>query len=227
MNYAISGITAILCIVMTYFVLDEEKASKIKILHKLGHGEAYENIKLSRKAYWTLLVIISLFDAIVCFWIATHTLEVINVIKMSVGVLCLTGAASNDLREHRIPNIFPLTIAVVGIGCLVAGWLTEMPGWGGYIASSVIATVATGLCFGLAFFLSKNGIGMGDIKILCAIALLAGVYPICGTVFFGIVSCSILSIALLIFKKKGFKDTLPFGPFILLGFGISILLTIY
>lgn len=227
MYYVISGITAILCIIMAYFVLDEEKAGKIKILHKLGHGEAYENIKLSKKAYWILVVIFSAFDAIVCFWIATHTSGVINVVKMSVGVLCLTGAAANDLREHRIPNIFPLTLTIVGIGCLVAGWLTEQPGWGGYIASSVIATLATGLCFGLAFFLSKNGIGMGDIKILCGIALLAGVYPICGTVFFGIVSCSVLSIALLIFKKKGFKDTLPFGPFILLGFGISILLSLY
>ena len=31
-SYAASAVTAIICIIMAYFILDEEKAAKIKIL---------------------------------------------------------------------------------------------------------------------------------------------------------------------------------------------------
>ncbi|MCR5460133.1 MAG: prepilin peptidase [Acetatifactor sp.] len=225
--YAVSVITAVICVVMAYFILDEEKAAKIKILHKMGHGEAYEKVTFSKKTYWTLLIFASLAVLATCYYIATRTTVVLDFARLCITLICLTGAAANDVREHRIPNIFPAVLALGGILCLVLGYLTSQQGWMAYIASCTIATVATALCFGFAFFISKHGIGMGDIKILCALALAMGVYATCGTIFFGIVSCAVLSVVLLIIKKKGFKDTLPFGPFIFLGFVISVLMGIY
>ena len=109
----------------------------------------------------------------------------------------------------------------------MAGFLTAQPGWLAYISSCTIACVATGVCLFLAYFISGHGIGMGDIKILSALGLMAGVYTICSTIFFAVVTCTLFSVVLLIFFKKKFKDAVPFGPFIFLGYVVSIVLAIY
>ena len=202
--YVISAITAIICIVMAYFILDEEKASKIKILHAMGHGEAYEKVTLSKATYWALLIATAVSVVAACFFIATHVRVMLDFARLCITLICLTGAAANDVREHRIPNIFPAVLAISGILILVIGFLTKQEGWMAYVASCTIAAVATSVCFLIAFFISRHGIGMGDIKLLSALALVMGVYAICGTIFFGIVTCAIISIVLVIFKIKSF-----------------------
>lgn len=226
-SYAASAVTAIICIVMAYFILDEEKAAKIKILHKMGHGEAYEKVTFGRKTYWCLFAVTSILACVACFFIATHVGDVMNLARLCICLICITGAATNDIREHRIPNIFPGVMALTGIAFMMIGYLTNQEKWMGVIASCVIATVATALCFGLAFIISKHGIGLGDIKLLCGLALMLGVYAICGTVFISIVSCAVISVILLIISKKKFKDALPFGPFIFVGYVVSVLLGLY
>lgn len=226
-SYAASAVTAIICIIMAYFILDEEKAAKIKILHKMGHGEAYEKVAFGRKTYWFLFAVTSILACATCIYVATHVTDALTLVRICVSLICITGAATNDIREHRIPNIFPGVMALTGIICMMIGYLAELPNAVGIAASCIIATVATALCFGLAFIISKHGIGLGDIKLLCGLALMLGVYMICGTVFISIVSCAILSVILLIISKKKFKDALPFGPFIFVGYVISVLLGLY
>ncbi len=166
-SYAVSAITAIICIVMAYFILDEEKAAKIKILHKMGHGEAYEKVTFGRKTYWVLFAVTSILACAACFYVATHVRDAMVLTRLCVALICITGAATNDIREHRIPNIFPGVMSLTGIACMMIGYLINQDKWMGVIASCVIATVATALCFGLAFIISKHGIGLGDIKLLC------------------------------------------------------------
>ena len=108
----------------------------------------------------------------------------------------------NDYREHRIPNIFPFIIAVSGIVCLIVGYFVSQKGAQAYIVSSLFAVASVALGMIVIYFLSKHGIGMGDIKLLCALSILGGVYLISGVIFFAMLSCSITAISLLITKKK-------------------------
>ena len=142
-------------------------------------------------------------------------------------MVCLTVAACVDLREHRIPNVVPLTMTVFAVISLTIGFLTDQQGYLSYIFSSVVSSVVVAILMLVASILTKKGIGMGDIKLLSALALLGGVYTICGTLFFGITLCAVAALVLLALKKKTVKEGLPFAPFVLLGYFITIAMSIY
>lgn len=226
MNY-ICGVPVAACgVLIAYCTLKEELAEKIRVLHILGiSGE--KSKRLSRRQ----IVLLSMIMGVLCYWgavmISFHAVGMINIVKMQITLICVIGAACNDYRERRIPNIFPLTMAVVGVACLAAGYLTSQNGAVSYAVSSLFATVVVTACMAIATLLTGNGIGIGDIKLLSALALVGGVEVIGGTLFFGMISCSVTAIVLLLTRKKTIKESIPFGPFIFIGYIISIFLTIY
>ena len=148
--------------------------------------------------------------------------EPVNIIKMETALVCLAGSGCVDLREHRIPNIFPLIIATVGVFTLAAGLAVNLTGAVSYLVSSGLATAGTTIALLTVRALTKNGIGLGDVKLLAALALLGGVYTICGTLFFGVCTCAVASIVALVTHKKDIHGALPFGPFLFVGYILSI-----
>lgn len=59
--------------------------------------------------------------------------------------------------------------------------------------------------------------GMGDVKLMAAAGFLFGWPDIILGIFFGFLVGGIASTFLYIRKKKGMKDMIPFGPFLVLG----------
>lgn len=177
------------------------------------------------------VMLISLVTGGLCYGAAVmiffHTEELLNRMRMLIALVCIAGAGCNDYREERIPNIFPLVMAFSGLVCLAAGYATSQNGAMYYIASSLIATVLVASCMSVAALLTKNGIGIGDIKLLSALALLGGIYTVGGTLFFGMLICFLTAIVLLLSKKKTIKESMPFGPFIFIGYMISIFASVY
>ena len=72
--------------------------------------------------------------------------------------------------------------------------------------------------FGLIVILSRGrGMGLGDVKLAGALGLLLGWPDILLTILLAFITGAIWSIILMARGKKGFKSTVPFGPFIGLG----------
>ena len=226
MDYFLAVPVALCCGAAAYCTLNQEIADKIKLLHIMGMPA-----EKSKEMSGTQLRWLTLFMGIVCYGVAVmvllHVNGTINRVKMFTALFCLAGAACNDYREQRIPNIFPLVLALTGLLCLGAGYLFSQEGAGAYLASSLIATVLVAACMTVAALLSGNGIGTGDIKLLCALALTGGVYTVGGTLFFGMSVCFVTAVILLLFRKKTMKESLPFGPFIFIGYMISVFTSIY
>lgn len=226
MNYVLAIPAAVCSGLVAYCTLDRDLADKIKILHFMGTSGEKER-KLSGR--WVMLL--SIVVGALCYGAAVmiffHTEEILNRIKMLIALICVAGAACNDYREERIPNIFPLAMAVSGLVCLTVGYVISQNGARSYIASSLIATVLVASCMSVAALLTKNGIGIGDIKLLSALALLGGMYAVGGTLFFGMLICFLAAIILLISRKKTIKESLPFGPFVFIGYVMSIFASIY
>ena len=227
MEYLIAIISILLCGLVAYILLDKNKADKIWFFRSRDNKEELPSKEIKRLPYILLTIALLVVSGVIEIWLMTHISDILNQIKMSIALVCLTGAACNDYREHRIPNRFPLIMAITGIACLAIGYFTNQAGSTSYIFSCLIATVGVSLCLTLASVLTKHGIGFGDIKLLSALALTGGVYTICGTLFFGMVLCAIVAIVLLVMKKKTIKESLPFGPFIYFGFCITVLASIY
>ena len=108
--------------------------------------------------------------------------------------------------------------------CLSIGYFSSQEGATAYIFSSVFASIAVAIFMIVASLLTRQGIGMGDIKLLTALALLGGVNTIGWTLIFGVAVCAVAAVFFLITKKKTVRGTMPFGPFILIGYIITIIL---
>lgn len=227
MNYVIAILIAIICICLSYITLDQELTNKLLIFNLVSA----EKIKGTKKIDHSVRVIVSCVIGVISFGVVLKIFEDvsdwINICKMILSLICLLGAAGVDFREHRIPNIFPLIMVVGGMACLGLGIAFSQEGAISYIVSSVMATIGCAICLTVASILTKQGIGLGDIKLLCSLALVGGVYVFCGTLFFSVIFSSIAAIILLARKKKSMKEAIPFGPFIWAGYIVTVVMTIY
>ena len=70
----------------------------------------------------------------------------------------------------------------------------------------------------------KNSIGMGDIKLFAVMGLYQGLWGVINSVFFSLAASFVISIAFLITKKKGRKDSIAFAPSIFVGTVVAICL---
>lgn len=204
--------------------LNKDVADRISVLRNSDPSESFTSKEISKVEKIILLVVVALLCFASTMKIMDKVHDIIGIIKMLVCLLGLLGAACFDYREHRIPNIFPLSIAIAAVLLLGLGVLAEQVGAIAYITTGVVSSVVCGLILVVASVITKQGIGAGDIKLICAIALIAGVYTVMGTLFFGVLACSIYGIIALILKKKSVSSAVPFGPFLLLGYVLTLFL---
>ncbi len=92
----------------------------------------------------------------------------------------------------------------------------------GWKASLIGAAVGFGLFYGIAV-LSRGGMGGGDIKMMAMVGALTGWKGVLLTTFAGSLLGSIIGISLMLFKGKGRKTKIPFGPFLAAGSAVSVL----
>lgn len=226
MEYFLSAAIAVICALLGYATLDIDIFCRIKILHGKSETDC-EGKSIGRRSVLALAVIIAAASFAAALRILLKVHDQINVSKMLIALVCIVGSACVDYREHRIPNLFPAILALGGLVLLAAGYFTKQPGAQAYMVSSVAAAVGCALFLTVATLLTGHGIGAGDIKLLSALGLMCGVNTICSTLLFGIMLCALAAIVLLVLKKKTLKEALPLGPFLLVGFVISMLISSY
>ncbi len=123
---------------------------------------------------------------------------------------------SSDLREHRLPNKYTLTLIVVTAssllcyGILASEWQR--------LSQSLLAMAVT---FGIGWLLAKFAdLGAGDVKLLISLhGWLAWHDPwlIAISLTLGILTANGLALAVWL-KRKDPKEHIALGPFLLLGF---------
>jgi leader peptidase (prepilin peptidase)/N-methyltransferase len=72
-------------------------------------------------------------------------------------------------------------------------------------------------------FLSKGGMGGGDIKLMLAAGFYLGGSLTILALFLAFLTGSVVGIILLVFQIKGRKEPIPFGPFLAQGIFASVL----
>lgn len=88
--------------------------------------------------------------------------------------------------------------------------------------ASVIGFLVGGGLFYLVALVSRGGMGGGDIKMMAMVGSLTGWKSVLLTTFLGSLSGSLVGIFLMVFKGKGRKTKIPFGPFLALGSLITL-----
>jgi prepilin signal peptidase PulO-like enzyme (type II secretory pathway) len=119
-----------------------------------------------------------------------------------------------DIDHGIIPNVVVLPFTLIGLVVNIIlfpqrWWIILAFAFGAFLFMLIISLIY------------PKGMGMGDVKL----SLMAGsflVEKIIPGLFIGFLAGSIYGITMIIIKKKKFRQTIPFGPFISLGCIIAL-----
>lgn len=144
-----------------------------------------------------------------------------SLIPMLLSAFCI------DLKLQIIPNRLTLTIFETG---LLFTFLNVVMNTGTGI--NTITNSVLGMLVGGGIFLiitavggliaGKEAMGFGDVKLMAALGLMLGWLNIIIVSVIAFLLAAIISIGILIVKRKNFNDYIPFGPFIVVATFIVI-----
>jgi leader peptidase (prepilin peptidase)/N-methyltransferase len=128
-----------------------------------------------------------------------------------------------DLEHGLILNkvIYPSLVVALLLALLPRPWLTQ------WIVTG-IANAAIGGAIGFALFLliaviSRGGMGWGDVKLAGLIGLATGFPLVFLSIIMGAILGGIVAVAMVIAKKRQRRQTIPFGPFLVVAAMITLL----
>ena len=126
-----------------------------------------------------------------------------------------------DLEHQILPDV--ITLPGIPLGLLLGLLLPQAR-----FLSSALGLLLGGMLFYLVAFLSRGGMGGGDIKLAAMIGSFLGWQKLVLTIFLASVSGSVVGAMMVALRLKGRKgeevDTaIPFGPFLALGATLSLL----
>lgn len=128
-----------------------------------------------------------------------------------------------DLDLQIIPD--RITLPGIPIGLFAGSLLLPDPflrySFLGFKASIIGLLTGGGLFYVIAF-LSRGGMGGGDIKMMAMVGSFMGWKSVLLTTFLGSLTGAVFGIFLMIFRGKGRKTKIPFGPFLALGTLITL-----
>lgn len=227
LKYVISVLMMMLTAFFGYAAITKSIADKMRIFSILGSGDIYESknvTKTERIIITAIVAVLSFFASLRLFMQVDDTINIIRILLIFVPVVC---AGCIDYREKRIPNIISLYLFCEGIVFLVIEFICNRDEFESYAVSCLLSFAACFILLSLVGLITGKGIGSGDIKLLSTLGLVGGVYMICGTVIVATVICAVVAFFLLITKKKSLKSSLPFGPFISVGFFVAVIANFY
>lgn len=170
---------------------------------------------LPRWYYWLFLAWIGVFLS----WLTLSVIDFKHFIlpdELNIGLFALGGVITGIAAAHA-HDLFPFTES------FMRNYAIVFSPFQGAIANHVLGFLAGGAFFFLLFLVSAGlGMGFGDVKLAAVAGLVVGWPDIALALILSFLAGGVWGAFLLLLKKKGMKDRLPFGPFLVLGFLLAI-----
>jgi leader peptidase (prepilin peptidase)/N-methyltransferase len=120
-----------------------------------------------------------------------------------------------DLDQRLLPDV--LTLPVIPVA-LIYAWSGANPLVGGELALAVLAAVAIpALLYLPSIPFGAGAFGIGDVKLLAGVGLMAGGAAALGSVIFALALSGVVIVVLLMARRIGRRTYIPFGPFFIIG----------
>ncbi len=125
-----------------------------------------------------------------------------------------------DLYHQIIPNV--ISVPGIGVGLLASFFLPQMTFFdsllGVLVGGGTLFLVATGY----QWLFKREGMGLGDVKLLAMIGGFLGWKSVILTIFLSSLIGSVSGILLMLMRGKNLKYAIPFGPFLSAGAVLSL-----
>lgn len=155
------------------------------------------------------------------FGFTITTLKYMVLIPMLISAFCI------DLKLQIIPNRLTLTIFELGLIFTFLGVILNVNAGINLFINNIL-----GMFVGAGIFLlitliggiiaGKEAMGFGDVKLMGALGLFFGWVDIIIISILAFLFAAIVSIGILILRRKKINEYIPFGPFIVVGSFICI-----
>jgi leader peptidase (prepilin peptidase)/N-methyltransferase len=136
-------------------------------------------------------------------------------------VTLVIGLAT-DLDQRLLPDLLTLPVIPVALVYALSG---ANPLIGGEAVIAIVAALAIPLLLYLPSIpFGAGAFGLGDVKLLVGVGLLAGGSRLLGSVIFALLLAGVVLVVLLITRRIGRRSYIPFGPFFIVGALWAVLL---
>lgn len=181
-----------------------------------------EYLKNCKPKYILMLIIAIAYIALLYFNGLT-----IDTLKFMVLIPMLLIAFMIDLKLQIIPNRLTLTIFETGLVFTFAKTLLITGGGINIFIDSMIGMLVGGGIFLIITLIGgaiagKEAMGFGDVKLMGALGLFFGWLNMILISVMSFLFAAVVSIIILISRKKKFSEYIPFGPFIVVASMIPI-----
>ncbi|MGA4801092.1 prepilin peptidase [Streptomyces lavendulocolor] len=130
-----------------------------------------------------------------------------------------------DRAVHRLPDRLTLPLAA-GTAALLGG-AALLPGHAGAWPSALLGGLVLGAGYFVLFLVNPGGMGFGDVKLALALGVALGWYGwgvLFAGAFAGFLFGAVYGFGLVALRRASRKSTIPFGPFMIGGALLGILL---
>lgn len=140
-----------------------------------------------------------------------------QIILLLITITILITSCLIDWKYQDLPDSFNLIVGILGIiNLILYAKVVLIP--------HIICAVALFILFVLLATLTGGAIGGGDIKLMGAVGLFFHYMLIPKILIYGFLPGAIYGLILMILKKKKKDDMIAFGPFLVLGVIITMLI---
>lgn len=223
MDYAVSFLICAVEIFLLWVYFSKTNIFEMRI----ADGEDGSAAKTNHIQLYGALAFIALMMIIATLLTMRNVANYLNYLKLILLLGIVSAAGVVDFKKTIIPNFLILT----GLGFRVVIYIIEFFLFKETFVPQIKSDLL-GFAFGFGFLLivsliSRGALGFGDVKLFGVIGLLSGAICTYYTLIFCLLVSAVVSIILLILKKKSRKDSIPFGPCIAIGYFIALALSCY
>lgn len=183
----------------------------------MNTGVLWIKQQLKDRKFFIFIVVGIVMGIALCAEFLIFSYSVFKIVRYLFLLEIMFVIAWIDQHERRIPNKILLFMLTVRGLILVLEWVF-IPSIGmSLLISSIMGMLLGGGLFLFSYFISRKGLGMGDVKLLSVIGCYVGVRSIMTLVFLTVLVSAFFSIIMLILKRINLKEEIPFAPFVLAG----------
>lgn len=149
--------------------------------------------------------------------ISTGTISIVTILFYFFLISVAVVVAVIDIKYYLIPTTFVYGASLVALFYNYFNLSTPL------FYEHILAAFAVALFFLIIVIVTRGkGMGQGDIVLVFLIGMVLGYQSTFAAMFIAFLFGALISIALIIIRRKRFGQTIPFAPFLIIGFLMSL-----
>lgn len=136
---------------------------------------------------------------------------------LGILIVALILLFATDLDQRLLPDVISVPISVYALLGFVTGAGPFVRTPGELLVATIVAIAVPGAFYVISIPFGAGAIGLGDLKLLFGVGLLAGIGRLMATVIVGVIIAAVVILALVAARRITLKSYVPYGPFLIIG----------